>query len=337
MKLDKRLNGKRYQIESGCDGTDHEDVLRMWDDLAAAGRTDVLQLICEHRVCAADLLGQWRMGDLWAVTYEARLRQNLWRAVDTLLAPKKYLRYRQSFNALKKTGVLGEKVPISALASVDWVALEQRWPNPSAADWNHCRKAVSFVLTRILRNQHHPLRQEIMFGFPKRQEEARLPEIDPSKLHLVSDPRVRDVVLFLAVFGLRVSEYYGLRLEDWDGVVLTVNGTKNRTSRRRLRVPEELAGFVSRMIPAPIGYQGVSKHWRSERERIGLSGIRLHDLRHLCGQEAASVIDMRSVADLLGHSNIQQSYKYARRAVADAPMPAFMVLQAPTPEVPLVN
>lgn len=330
MKLDKRYNGQRIQHETYAEGEAFLQCRQMWDALVEAGRTDVIDLILSRRVRMADLLPSWKTGDILAVTADARLKQPLWATVEKTLTGQRAARYRVSMSHLRAKNVLPETATVAALARVDWVALEAAW-GKSPADWNHLRRAVGRFLSLVLRNPHHPFRAEIMFVFPTRKEEPRVPEVDPGLIRAIPDPIVRDVAMFLALTGLRFGEYESLTPAHWDGDILTVPGTKTAKAKRKLRVPREARALVTRCIPMPLSRSALNMRWREGRDDWGLAGVRFHDLRHLAGQTMADTLDLRAVANLLGHSNVQQTHRYASRQVTE--LPATLLLPTPTEEV----
>jgi integrase len=59
--------------------------------------------------------------------------------------------------------------------------------------------------------------------------------------------------------------------------------------------------------------------WRRIRERAGLAGVRIHDLRHTYASNAVSSgMPIQMVGRLLGHTQIQTTMRYAH--LADDPV-----------------
>ena len=59
--------------------------------------------------------------------------------------------------------------------------------------------------------------------------------------------------------------------------------------------------------------------WRRIRDRAGLPGVRIHDLRHTYASNAVSGgMPIQMVGKLLGHSQIQTTMRYAH--LADDPV-----------------
>jgi integrase len=62
--------------------------------------------------------------------------------------------------------------------------------------------------------------------------------------------------------------------------------------------------FASTIV-TPIEPRNINRHWDELRQRAGLDGLRLHDLRHGCAtfMLAAGVLS-RAIMEVLGHSGI---------------------------------
>jgi integrase len=79
------------------------------------------------------------------------------------------------------------------------------------------------------------------------------------------------------------------------------------------------------VFPATVGkgyFRGVDDAWRRHiRDRAGLSGVRIHDLRHsFASVGAADGMSMRMIGELLGHRRPSTTMKYAH--LADDPVKA---------------
>jgi integrase len=59
----------------------------------------------------------------------------------------------------------------------------------------------------------------------------------------------------------------------------------------------------------PYNYQN---HWTDVKATAGIDDLRFHDLRHSCASELAMAgVSMGQIANLLGHSNINQTQRYS--------------------------
>jgi integrase len=126
-----------------------------------------------------------------------------------------------------------------------------------------------------------------------------------------------DMVLFAVHAGCRESEICGLswreeiRLED--GSVFLLEGDRTKNGKERIIVLNRVAQSV---VEAQRGkhpefvftYRGHpvtrmnNSAWKKARERVGLTQVRVHDLRHTFGRRLrAAGVSLEDRQDLLGH------------------------------------
>lgn len=159
----------------------------------------------------------------------------------------------------------------------------------------------------------------------------------------LSGQRNEALYIVLLSCGLRVGEVLGLRWQDVDlgGGALTVtqqlqrragrvefSSPKSARSRRTITLPDLARDALRRhrvrqreeqlaadyweehglVFPSSNGRPGdssnLNRDWRKVRDPLGLSHVRLHDLRHAAASFAlAGGVQLRAVAELLGHSD----------------------------------
>jgi integrase len=137
------------------------------------------------------------------------------------------------------------------------------------------------------------------------------------------DPRMYGLIVTATVSGMRASEMLGLRWADvdFDHEHITLHTTKNDEPRI---VP--LTGPALKVLRARKNGQRPSERvfgvgtfprhlWRQALKAAGIDDLRFHDLRH----SAASFlvqhgVDIRVVADILGHRTITTTMRYAHVA-----------------------
>lgn len=149
-------------------------------------------------------------------------------------------------------------------------------------------------------------------------ERARHVYLRPADVRRVAaaarDKRVRNAILLAAMSGLRRGELLALTAQDRDGTSLIVRQSKN--GRPRI-VPLPPA---ARSIAVPIGLTAdeLRRGWDRARAKAGLQHVRFHDLRHTYAswlvQAGAS---LSAVRDLLGHSHLAVTSRYAHLATRD--------------------
>jgi len=133
----------------------------------------------------------------------------------------------------------------------------------------------------------------------------------------------------LILTGCRLGEIQTLR---WD--YITPKGMElpdTKTGARRIPLPQA-ARAVLYSLESPEGnpyiiagklagshVTDLQHPWRRIRDRTGLQGVRIHDLRHTYASNAVSGgMPIQMVGKLLGHSQIQTTMRYAH--LADDPV-----------------
>ena len=134
-------------------------------------------------------------------------------------------------------------------------------------------------------------------------------------------------IRLLALTGCRRSEVLRLRKEDVALEAGELRLPDSKTGARAVPLPpqavELLAGLLSAhdgpwVIPGrkPGTHLGnIDEAWRLIRERAGLEGVRLHDLRHSWASRALALGEsLPVIGKLLGHSKMETTARYAHLA-----------------------
>lgn len=226
---------------------------------------------------------------------------------------------REALRRLAAT--LSPYATIAALGQVtegEWYALSRAW-GASATDWNHVRRALSTCLSRHIGTDRHLFRQIVIDRIPLLKEHERIPDITLEKLGEVSSHLPESIRLFpwfIVLSGCRVSEY--LRLE-WQHLkphvyMVDVPGRKTAAARRSVHITPDLWWVAETAVPCYLQYRQLRQHWVAACQRAGVSGVTIHDLRHVCGQSAADAgAKLESIQAHLGHANPEMAFRYARR------------------------
>jgi integrase len=197
----------------------------------------------------------------------------------------------------------------------------------------HCR--------RVLANALHDAQREGLLqrnaaslARPVRVPERRVEAMEPSRirelLEQVDGDPLGPLVVFAIGTGARLGECLGLRWVDVADDYSTVSlehqiykgelvSLKTDKSRRTLRLQGTVRAALMRQRLAageseyvfpnsdggPLDGSRLGKRWRALRARVGLQGLRFHDLRHQAASlMLASGADLRTVMNRLGHSQI---------------------------------
>lgn len=129
-------------------------------------------------------------------------------------------------------------------------------------------------------------------------------------------PRAGGYVLLAAYTGIRRGQLLTLTRADVTSGCLNL-GTDGKTGQPQLVPLHPRVRALARRLPLCTD-QVLRDEWDAARKAAGLKTLRFHDLRHtaaawLIGTGAS----LKHVADLLGHSDVRVTQRYAHLAVAD--------------------
>lgn len=138
---------------------------------------------------------------------------------------------------------------------------------------------------------------------------------DVKNLARKADPLVGDMILFAALTGLRRGEMMRLTPESVkDGILILTANTKSGKPRG-IPIPQEASRIAFKRVPWKIGTALLRKRFEAARAKAGLPQIRWHDLRHTYASWLIqSGQSLTAVRDLLGHSSLNVTNKYAHLA-----------------------
>lgn len=130
--------------------------------------------------------------------------------------------------------------------------------------------------------------------------------------------------------GLRRGEVFNLRWEDvdLDGGMLTVSGhgaksgqtrhvPLNSIARATLETWKDQVPPHGYVFPSPNGgrLDNVKTSWEGLIEKSGIKNFRWHDLRHhFASRLVMAGVDLNTVRELLGHSDLTMTLRYAHLA-----------------------
>lgn len=153
-------------------------------------------------------------------------------------------------------------------------------------------------------------------------ETARHVYLTPAEVGRLADaarlPEVRDLIIFAALTGLRRSEILGLRPDQIRGGAVVLDARTKSGRPRIVPLPPEAVEIAAQRVPWALGVPLLNKVFREARTAAGLPHVRLHDLRHTyaswLAQDGATMAHIR---DLLGHSSLAVTSRYAHLARPD--------------------
>jgi integrase len=141
---------------------------------------------------------------------------------------------------------------------------------------------------------------------------------------------LKPLVLLSLNTGMRRGEVFSLRWPDVDlkNKIVTVEGDTSKSGQTR-HIPlnrealETLKGWTKQgagaghIFPGKAGARldNVNSSWGALLERAAITGFRWHDLRHTFASKLVMAgVPLNTVRDLLGHSDIQMTLRYAHLA-----------------------
>jgi integrase len=150
-----------------------------------------------------------------------------------------------------------------------------------------------------------------------------------AELNGTETPHIIAAFRLLILTGCRLGEIQTLQWGFITDQGMELPDTK--TGARRIPLPSAARAVLSTLArvdgnPYVIVGKIAGKHatdfqhpWRRIRERAGLTGVRIHDLRHTYASNAVSSgMPIQMVGRLLGHTQIQTTMRYAH--LADDPV-----------------
>ena len=134
-------------------------------------------------------------------------------------------------------------------------------------------------------------------------------------------------IRLLALTGCRRSEVLGLRREDVALEAGELRLPDSKTGARAVALPPQAVELLTSLLSAHDGpwvipgqkpgtrLANVDEAWRTIRDRAGLEGVRLHDLRHSFASRALALGEaLPVIGKLLGHSRLETTSRYAHLA-----------------------
>lgn len=297
-------------------------------ELDLLGRDDVLQALAESSVSARQV-------------YAAKLAGKLDELVRDVNDPpldeaiKEYLSYEPVEEAKYATRLLEEVAPLNAKLSwardsenlrsvVAWIREKGLAPSTEQVRIVYLRK---FLQHHFGEREAQDLLEPINARRVRNERCAWLQPEELAALREIASDEMWAAILLTVSTGLRKGELAALRVEDvdLDENVVRVRRGKTPTARRKIplvgearEVARELVGSRSSGSLWPtLDYRSIRTHWERYRETLDLvtqdgEPFRWHDLRHHFAVYAARAgVPLTELRDLLGHSSLSQTERYA--------------------------
>lgn len=217
---------------------------------------------------------------------------------------------------------------------LDCLADKRQW---SRSTQNRYRSVLSGIFRQAIRDariKFNPVRETAHYKESKRVRYLREDEDEEARLMdavRASDHPEREAEIFVALHsGMRRSEQYrtaqvpdgGLKWEyiNFRARVLRLPQSKAGEKPREIpmnSVLVETLRSIPRKIDSPYVFEGTDPgKWFAKLVALAdIKDFTWHDLRHTFGSRLAMAgVPMRHIADLMGHSEIQTTMRYAHLA-----------------------
>jgi integrase len=330
FRFDRILFGIRITRRSGTRSwRQFEQDNAILTELEEQGQESTVKLFARGDLDMPQLRNAKNRGQLASASLHAEIavREPLWTTLRATV-PKMgnsdatKARYLVSVQSLERqaTRWLKANASVADLERVDWQALQEAWDS-SGSDWNRMRAMLSSFLTKLLNDKFHPLRRSLMTKIPTAPEVERTCSISVEQFWQIVggvDEAVRPVFVTLVATGARWGEYLRITREhlNEETHALTLIGEQRRKNakkrHRTIYVDGWLWPWIDAAVPAPLAYKATRLHWIKACKAQGITGVRLHDLRHLKGQVAIRGAALSEVADALGHTQLSTTRRYVR-------------------------
>lgn len=132
-----------------------------------------------------------------------------------------------------------------------------------------------------------------------------------------ADPLTRDMILFAALTGLRLAEMLALKPgQVRDGLLILGSNTKSGRPRG-IPLPPEAAWIAQRRLPWGVSRDQLRARFIAARNSASMPHVHWHDLRHTYASWLVQAGQpLTAVRDLLGHSSLAVTHRYAHLAPA---------------------
>ena len=126
---------------------------------------------------------------------------------------------------------------------------------------------------------------------------------------------VGDIIRFAALTGLRRSELLRLKPGDIRNNVILLDARTKSGRARIIPLPPEAARIAQARLPWRVDVWALRRDFEAARVAAGLPHVHFHDLRHTYASWLVqSGQSMKAVKDLLGHSTMAMTDRYAHLA-----------------------
>jgi len=162
-----------------------------------------------------------------------------------------------------------------------------------------------------------PLGRRVQLLPEHSRRDVYLTEAEVRKLAKAADPLTADIIWFAVLTGLRRSEILALKPEQVRGDVLALDAKTKSGRPRGIPLTPRALRIARKRLPWGIPYWDLRKRFDAARAAAGLDHVHFHDLRHTFASFLAQAGQpMGAIRDLMGHSSLSVTNRYAHLAPA---------------------
>ena len=314
--------------------------------LLTLGRTDVLSLDGARKAAAAELDELGRGGaDLTTRRAEAKAAMTVadgvrW-FVETYIPrrqglgkmrPRTATEYRRQIARYVLPGIGHLKISAVRRQDVEKMLDGIGWSKPAQFSRVRALLRSMFNCFEVEKWRAQGSNPATRIATPTERERKRTLNPDEqaafhAALARMADNAAAPVIRFLNATGCRLNEARGLRWEYVDHETCNINLPETKTGAKAIRATGEVMDilnecpringnpyvFVGRGAAAPLGERSIRAAFNKAAELAGLVDLKIHDLRRSYITDAiAAGVPITTVADLVGHSGIAMTSRYAQ-------------------------
>ena len=224
------------------------------------------------------------------------------------------MRPRTQAEARKNLKYIAPSLDGRMLAEAEEVAadIRKRFAGLSAATVNRRLQIVNRIVNLAWKNWKWLPGPIPIPMLPEKEHERFLTRAEVERLAKAC-PKSGDFIRLLAYTGIRKSQALSLTPEQVKGGFLHLGRDGKSGKPQLVPVHPKLRRIIKR-LPLPVTLGILHKEWYAARVSVGIHA-RIHDLRHTCASWLLqSGADLITVRDLLGHSSVAVTQRYAHLA-----------------------
>lgn len=242
--------------------------------------------------------------DRWTETYAKQLKswpRDLRFRAPVLLKYAKKRPLEEIVDVADQIKRDGPKHGLTAAATNRYVALLRRIGN-LAETWGWTDKPLGRRITLLAEHS---------------ERHRYLAPQDLERLARHADPLTADMIRFAALTGLRRGELLKLELDHIrDGMIL-LDATTKSGRPRGIPLPAQALAIARKRLPWGVTYSALRDRFLKACEAAGVDDFRWHDIRHTYASWLVQAGQpLTAVRDLLGHSSLAVTNRYAHLAPA---------------------